>query len=413
MLQRKLLEQQHDDNDTRPDMWPTSDEGRWDSSAAIAGIVSGQVTGAICALSGICLAVETWGDIRAAGDAANSITRILFSASIGIITFGVGAAMGTLTSPTEMEGFIWGAKGTVRTCEMQGFLLCSGLYVAIAWDIALSFTFVLMVRYNWRKKNLAKVEKVVHAIVWAFAIGTSVAAVVTDSMNPSGFDCFMGVSPLYCDTRAEDDCVRGEEYSALLMVIYFVIITLGTIINMACMLTLYLTARHRERRNQRYSRGLSHTESTTNFSRRSITIPQRVENQAPRRSAQEPQHRLSNRIATQGMLYTSVWLGTGVPIILVSILAPEWSSGPSVVFLQSWVNLYGFFYLFPFLRHRKQMRTRYGTWIKYLLCGLCKNETSSNGSGVHRQRIDEHGHDVDGSVDPTSSSSQRNPTSSK
>ena len=105
-------------------MWPSLDSGRWDSTAAMAGIVASQVTGVICGLAGICLLVETWGDLRTGGNAATAVTRVLFFGSIGVTLFGIGAALGTLTTPAEMEGFIWGAKGTVRTCEIQGVLLC-------------------------------------------------------------------------------------------------------------------------------------------------------------------------------------------------------------------------------------------------------------------------------------------------
>jgi hypothetical protein len=76
-------------------------------------------------------------------------------------------------------GPVYGASGNHGTCAASGFLtqfiVSSPLYNA-----TLAFYYLLMVRYNWKERDLVKIEPIIHGIPLCFGLGTAIAAAVLD-----------------------------------------------------------------------------------------------------------------------------------------------------------------------------------------------------------------------------------------
>jgi len=114
---------------------------------------------------------------------------------IGLCTCDILMSIGLFTStwpmPADTEN-VWGALGTVETCEVVGFLEQSGLS-ATMYNGSLSIYYLLRVRYNWAPKQLDKVEKWLHAIPILFGLVTMVAGLILDLFNSGLFDCWIVV----------------------------------------------------------------------------------------------------------------------------------------------------------------------------------------------------------------------------
>jgi hypothetical protein len=96
---------------------------------------------------------------RRDGSRINVYFELMLCMSIFDICSSIGWALSTLPVPTiniygEQTG-VYGAKGNDMTCAMQGFLVQLG-FTGIFYNLALSFYYLLMIRYGWREDKLRK-----------------------------------------------------------------------------------------------------------------------------------------------------------------------------------------------------------------------------------------------------------------
>jgi len=71
------------------------------------------------------------------------------------------------------------------------------------YDCALSLTFMLQIRFNWRTRALWIVECCFHIVSIGAALLASIGAMITDSYSTSGaFACFPRQQPWHCDYEA-------------------------------------------------------------------------------------------------------------------------------------------------------------------------------------------------------------------
>ena len=302
-----------------------------------------RITSMISILSSICILMETWADLRAG--VGTTVTRILFSLQLGLIPAMVCYFIGSWAAPTHAESNALGARGTIATCEAVGFVLNFGNFVAIQWDIALSITYVLMIRYNTPVDKLKKMEYYFHGIIWSIGLAASIPPLFLDLYNENWEICGLDVSPHTCID--DGNCFRGDpEILPIFQAIVVFVSLLGIGISAFAMVSIYLYARKLEARNSIYSSGeLSHNRS----------------------SNQE----VSTRIAWQGIMYSGAILLSYLPSaihLFIDIAFGMWSSWFSV-FEVALRTLYGFFYLLVFLRQRPMdnMRTTYGRFIRRLV----------------------------------------------
>ena len=180
--------------------------------------------------------------------------------SLGFIVLGPWA----VPSP-EADDFSYFNRGNIASCEAAGFV---GTLSYGAWWYSgfLSVYFVLLVRYEWKERTIARyVEPLAHAIGISYPIATGSFALVEDVFNPlrvlPGW-CWYGDFPLYC-SRADrnETCERGENYEFLRdFALYSVIVLLLTIV--ISMVLIVLKVWHTESQLRKYAVGVQQTEGS-------------------------------------------------------------------------------------------------------------------------------------------------------
>jgi len=86
-------------------------------------------------------------------------------------------------------GFPW-ASGNQASCNAQGFLVQASI-ASVLYNATLSTYYVLVIKYNWKERRLARVEKYFHIIPLSFGILTATIALSLGLMNPADWDCWI------------------------------------------------------------------------------------------------------------------------------------------------------------------------------------------------------------------------------
>ena len=265
----------------------------------------------------------------------------------------------------------WGAMGTAATCSFQAFIFIGGGIAFTCWDMLLSVTYVLMVRYHWSNHSLLKLQSVMHGMIWTFAIILPTLAQLDESFNSSHDYCFLLPSPEVCAYVDTIPCERGENYFAYFIVVY-VILWLGLIVSIVSMIIIYCTVRGMETRNHsRYSSHLgfqvmkkpvsnSSTTSTSNNSGNLVEGGRALSGSSYQFTAvAEPQHERSRQVGIQGLFYVGTAILTYGPITIATLLSLKaglwvFEIGQICIMLNV---LHGVFYLYAFLRNRKNQHS--------------------------------------------------------
>ena len=348
-------------------------------------------------LAALCILIESIADLRTnrrqtvAGQRQRSvvkgktISRTLCAISVGILCDGIALLLGRSAIPSDLEEYLWGATGNMSTCELQGFLLTFGIVVFHAFDAVLSVTYVLMVRYNWRREQLITMEKIVHLIIWSLALVLSFAALATDSYNPSQQYCSIGTLPPKCGDDEDNDedkpeCIRGGLPAHIIALITQIIAIGGIVTSVICMLILYCTIRGIEQKTEKYSShfvgssisldNIDLNNSKNTLRRNSSTILQ----SAAKNKNNNKRPSKSRQVGIQGILYSSALMICVIPLLLQDIINAATSAGSSNLHLAGIAriatSLIGFVYILVFLRDRIEMKTCYGkAFRRVLFCG--------------------------------------------
>jgi hypothetical protein len=151
---------------------------------------------------------------------------------------------------------VWGAKGNEQTCIAQGFLGQMAL-AGPFYNGALSIYFMLVIRGGMKDGVIAKKYELwwhLVAIIWP--LGTAFAAFWLDLYAFIYLGCWIGQTPLGCQSDNEVECIRGE--NAFLYGWFFMGVPLFILngIIMYCMIEIY-----------RYIRSVAHTQEQYDFER--------------------------------------------------------------------------------------------------------------------------------------------------
>jgi len=139
----------------------------------------------------------------------------------GLCLFDLIMSIGLFTSTWPMPAdtpHVWGAVGTVRSCEAIGFLEQGGV-IATLYNGSLSIFYLLRVRFGWTSMKLEPVEKWLHLVPVTFGLATMFASLFLDLFNSGLFDCWIAPFPQGCDQTwdsggtIEVPCERGDNAS--------------------------------------------------------------------------------------------------------------------------------------------------------------------------------------------------------
>jgi hypothetical protein len=145
----------------------------------------------------------------------NTYHRLMIGLSVCDVLMSAGLFTSTWPMPKETPN-VWGAVGTVESCEAVGFLEQAGV-AAVMYNGSLSTYYLLRIRYGWTASQIARVEPWMHAIPLIFGLATMIASLKLNLFNSGLFDCWIAPFPQGCQeswrTNGETTCERGDNAS--------------------------------------------------------------------------------------------------------------------------------------------------------------------------------------------------------
>lgn len=293
----------------------------------------------------------------------NAITRILMSMSVANLLFSLGTIMGTFASPSELE-YLRLNVGTTATCDAQGFLLAMGFTASPMFALALSYFYLLVIRYDYPDQSLQRVEVMVHTVLWLVAIAVAVVPLVLGMYNNDLESCWITEHPLGCAHKDSDvECTRGHgasDYAHLLAFLpLWPCMTMCTVA-MSCLLATVRT-RSRERSNtmtMESDEGDHYNESFQDEEEEQEGLYSNIDRQ------------LTQSVAIQAAAYIAAFLltyGAHLATTLFDCTSGEWHQSLEFIAFVITMPLQGFFNCWVFMRQR-EMQTREGRFFRMLFC---------------------------------------------
>lgn len=141
--------------------------------------------------------------------------RIMVSICIGDILSSVGTAFNTILMPastSDVYRFI-GARGTVGTCEAQGFVVQAGSNLAFTSSLHLTLYYLLTICFNVKDRVMVKfIEPFFCISSTFFMIYAPILYLKQGLFNPVPFSnwCNIGDFPYGCNKDEEVPCIRGR-----------------------------------------------------------------------------------------------------------------------------------------------------------------------------------------------------------
>lgn len=200
----------------------TSGKEEFETSATLEklGLILPRITAVISLLAVVGVAMEAWSDLRATRNATSltssvsgnrirssstsirnlsAVTQIQLFYQFTNFIYYLALAMGSTPAP---KGSVWGAAGSIATCEAQGFLVQFGTFAYLGWDAALSGAYLMMVRYNVADLRLQCWGKYCHFIIWPSALALAIYPLTKDMYNPNHNTCWSkSCASLCCSMR--------------------------------------------------------------------------------------------------------------------------------------------------------------------------------------------------------------------
>lgn len=99
-------------------------------------------------------------------------------------------AMSTWPAPRD-SGILF-ALGNDRTCTVQGTFLQFGGITSILYNLSLSFYYLLVIRFGWTDRKIARIEPLLHGLPLAWGLGTSLTVLLRDQTAFSSLWCWVG-----------------------------------------------------------------------------------------------------------------------------------------------------------------------------------------------------------------------------
>mmetsp|Transcript_35562 Transcript_35562/g.86171 ORF Transcript_35562/g.86171 Transcript_35562/m.86171 type:complete len:622 (+) Transcript_35562:45-1910(+) len=235
--------------------------------------------------------------------------RLLFGLSVADIISSISMLIGNWAMPKRPPGdpdeyvvsqafwdALWpGASGNDASCTAQGFFIHIGVMGSTFFTTFVAVQTLGLVRYNWTRIQMNKVEKVFFGIAIGQPLITATAAAAAGFFNPTntGF-CWINMNPVFCNEEKErgplidaycEDRVRAKNWFLWHMLFSMAWVYLALAVIAFSMISLYRVVRAQERRVSR-----------------------------SRLTAQDSERQ--RKILIRGMLYISIYLLIWIPVSL-------------------------------------------------------------------------------------------------
>ena len=120
---------------------------------------------------------------------ANEQQRIVCAMSFIDVIVSTVWFLTNLFIPSEIEEFPW-ARGNKASCSAQGFIVQFSIS-SIIYNAALSFYYLLIIKYNYKSQQLRKFEVWIHIAPISFGLITASSALKLDIYHFATWDCWI------------------------------------------------------------------------------------------------------------------------------------------------------------------------------------------------------------------------------
>ncbi|GFH50176.1 hypothetical protein CTEN210_06652 [Chaetoceros tenuissimus] len=98
--------------------------------------------------------------------------------------------------------------GNTTSCNAQGFLVQLSI-ASVVYNASLSFYYLLVIKYNWRKTRIAQIEKYFHTVPIAFGVLTAIIAVSLQTIGNADWDCWIAPN----ESNSNEKLVRAFQWA--------------------------------------------------------------------------------------------------------------------------------------------------------------------------------------------------------
>jgi hypothetical protein len=181
--------------------------------------------------------------------------RIMFGLSLTDCIFGFVVVIHSFLAPKGTPGLFY-AIGNQASCEAVGFLRHFTAFIQPLYVASLSLYYLLVIKYDVSDDFFKKkVEPWLHVVSIGYPLLGSIVAESFGMFNPTPAGCTMSAYPYDCDDgRNNKTCTRGAHAYIFRWIFSGSVILFAFSVTVACMLSIILHVRSRERiMNRRFS----------------------------------------------------------------------------------------------------------------------------------------------------------------
>lgn len=160
---------------------------------------------------------------RSHGGLLTPYRRIIFGLSVSDVIQSFAVVLGPFLIPKEYRNASSWGIGTIRTCELQGFLLTFGASSTCMYTLLLCVYYFCKIKMNMSGNKFRKrIEEKSHWIIFLLNFSVCVAALATKTYNPlpGAGTCHFVRNPFGCSTSIPGDCLRGR-YAPFFVLLYY------------------------------------------------------------------------------------------------------------------------------------------------------------------------------------------------
>ena len=294
--------------------------------------------------------------------------RLLLGMSLLDAMFSIKNFLSTWIIPAQLPVYL--AAGTQGTCTAAGFIGQLTNMGSIFYNASLALYFVWTIRQGWRAAQLRRWEWVLHAVPLGFGLSTAIAGLPLNLYNPTGWTCWIGAWPPFCDKDGTyDKCTRGINAHiykwAFGQAWSWSIVVFAAI----CMILIYVKISRDEQRTAKYmtrasmkgktSSALARTTNNSSSSSTSLALSSKNAQQQQPSSSPQPQS-LSRAFAKQALLYVLAlyltYFFTFVRSIVMGVTGKNYYA--LTLLMSIFIPLQGFFNAIVYVRPRYLERVR-------------------------------------------------------
>ena len=150
---------------------------------------------------------------------------------------------------------VFAPSGTRGSCTVQGFFIQFGIATPL-YNAALALYYLLIIRYQWKEKQVRKAEKFLHSVPLLWASGTSLAALGMTLLNNANLWCWISSVPLSCTgsyrNNGVNDCERGNNAWIYRWAFFYAPLWAAIVCSGIWMLLTYLAVRKTEKASSKW-----------------------------------------------------------------------------------------------------------------------------------------------------------------